>query len=108
MLVPEEAAGAGSAAAQRVFRVEQEVIDATCAWDLRPTLLKELYSGEPRLSVDLSRVNFIDSAGLGMLVGVLKEARELGGDVQLINATRPVRRILQVTGLEALFEQPPA
>jgi anti-sigma B factor antagonist len=87
-----------------VYRVDQEVIDATSAWDLRPCLLRELYAGSPELWVDLGRVNFIDSAGLGMLVGVLKEARELGGDVRLVNATRPVRRILQVTGLEALFE----
>ena len=88
--------------------MEQESIDATTAWDLRPTLLRALYSQGPELCVDLGRVNFIDSTGLGMLVGVLKEAREMDGDVRLVNAGREVRRILQVTGLEALFEMRPA
>ncbi len=88
-----------------VFRVEIESIDATTAWDLRPQLLKALYTQGPQLWVDLARVNFIDSTGLGMLVGVLKEAREMNGDIRLINAGREVRRILQVTGLEALFER---
>jgi anti-sigma B factor antagonist len=89
---------------ESVFRVEQESIDETSAWDLRPALLRALYTQGPQLWIDLARVNFIDSTGLGMLVGVLKEAREMEGDVRLMNAGREVRRILQVTGLEALFE----
>jgi len=96
----------GQPADGNVFRVEQESIDATTAWDLRPTLLRALYAQGPELCVDLGRVNFIDSTGLGMLVGVLKEAREMSGDIRLINAGREVRRILQVTGLETLFETP--
>lgn len=94
----------GSPSEQSVFLVEQESIDETSAWDLRPALLRALYVQGPSLWVDLSRVNFIDSTGLGMLVGVLKEAREMNGDMRLMNAGREVRRILQVTGLEALFE----
>lgn len=89
---------------QNVFHVELESIDETSAWDLRPNLLRALYVQGPKLWVDLSRVNFIDSTGLGMLVGVLKEAREMNGDMRLMNAGREVRRILQVTGLEVLFE----
>src|SRR4051812_37436733 len=104
MLSPEELQDTGLPADQAVFRVEQESVDASTAWDLRPALLKALYSSGPELWVDLSRVTFIDSTGLGMLVGVLKEAREMEGDVRLVNAGREVRRLLQVTGLERLFE----
>jgi anti-sigma B factor antagonist len=89
---------------QGVFRVPQESIDATTAWDIRPALLRALYTGGSVLWVDLRDVSFIDSTGLGMLVGVLKDAREMDGDLRLMNAGREVRRILQVTGLEALFE----
>jgi anti-sigma B factor antagonist len=92
---------------EHIFRVEQESIDETSAWDLKPALLRALYAQGPKLWVDLSRVTFIDSAGLGMLVGVLKEAREMEGDMRLMNAGRELRRILQVTGLETLFETPP-
>jgi anti-sigma B factor antagonist len=87
-----------------VLEVEQETIDANNAWDLRPKLLEAVYNHGPVVHVDLRRVSFIDSSGLGMLVGVLKEAREANGQIRLMNAGREVRRILQVTGLEALFE----
>jgi len=101
---PENVPGAATTPDPRTFHVEQDVIDATSTWALRPALLRELYTGAPDLCVDLRRVNFIDSAGLGMLVEVLKEARQLGGDMRLAHANRSVRRILQVTGLEALFD----
>jgi anti-sigma B factor antagonist len=94
----------GSSTGRAIYRVELESIDATTAWDLRPAMLRALYTEGPELWVDLGRVSFIDSTGLGMLVGVLKEAREMRGDVHLMNAGREVRRILQVTGLEVLFE----
>ncbi|MFN3651512.1 MAG: STAS domain-containing protein [Armatimonadota bacterium] len=90
-----------------MYEIPQESIDASTAWDVRPALLKALYSNGPVLWVDLRKVSFIDSTGLGMLVGVLKEAREMNGDLRLMNAGREVRRILQVTGLEALFEARP-
>ena len=87
-----------------VFYVEQPTIDATTAWDLRPVLVRALYTEGPELWVDLGKVTFIDSTGLGMLVSVLKEAREMNGDLHLINAGREVRRILDVRGLKVLFE----
>lgn len=90
----------------QIFRIEQESIDATNAWDLRPEMLRALYTQGPDLWIDLARVTFIDSTGLGMLVSVLQEARDNHGSVHLINASREVRRVLQVTGLEMLFEQP--
>lgn len=93
---------------EQIFRIEQESIDATNAWDLRPALLRTLYTGGPELWIDLAQVSFIDSTGLGMLVSVLQEAREMQGTIHLINASREVRRLLQVTGLELLFEQPGA
>jgi anti-sigma B factor antagonist len=105
MLGPEDLQDSDAPAGENVFCVEQESIDATTAWDLRPALLNALTEHGPVLWVDLRRVSFIDSTGLGMLVGLLKEARERAGDIRLINAGREIRRILQVTGLEALFEQ---
>jgi anti-sigma B factor antagonist len=89
--------------APNVFLIEAESIDATTAWELRPAMLRALYGDGPELLVDLSRVTFIDSTGLGMLIGILKEAREMEGDIRLVNAGREVRRILQVTGLEQIF-----
>lgn len=103
-MIAMEPTNTASTRAEGVYRVQQESIDANTAWDLRPQMLQALYTHGPLLWVDLSRVSFIDSTGLGMLVGVLKEAREMNGDVRLVNAGREVRRILQITGLEALFQ----
>lgn len=104
MIGPEDLQESSTPPKAAVFQVELDSIDATTAWNLRPALLRALYNSGPELWVDLARVTFIDSTGLGMLVGLLKEARELNGEIRLMNAGREVRRILQVTGLEALFE----
>ena len=93
---------------QTVFLVDQSTIDSTTAWDLRPVLVRALYTQGPELWIDLGQVTFIDSTGLGMLVSVLREAREMNGDLHLINAGREVRRILEVTGLRVLFDRPGA
>ena len=49
---------------------------------------------------DLSGVEFIDSSGLGVLVGLTSAARDGGGDVIIIAPSRPVVRLLQISGLD--------
>jgi anti-anti-sigma factor len=79
-------------------------IDAARAPELKPQLLQHLQDQGPQIAIDLAEVRFVDSVGLGMLVSVLKAAREAGGGVRLLHPTREVRRVLQITGLEALFD----
>ena len=86
-----------------LFRVATD-IDTGSAADLKPRLLTELRTHGPSLILDLEAVQFIDSTGLGMLVSILKEARQAGGNVRLINPSREVMRLLQITGLEQVFE----
>jgi anti-sigma B factor antagonist len=83
--------------------VVTEDIDASNAWQLKPRLLEHMGQFGPELKLDLGQVNFIDSTGLGMLVSVLKEAREKEGHVSLINPNREIQRLLQITGLERVF-----
>ena len=83
--------------------VVTEDIDASNAWQLKPRLLEHMTQFGPELQLDLGQVNFIDSTGLGMLVSVLKEAREHDGHVSLINPNREIQRLLQITGLERVF-----
>lgn len=64
-------------------------------------VLSEL-STSPRLLIDMSEVPFIDSAGLGALIGGIRNAREVGGDVA-ISCNRPTLvRLLRTTGFDRL------
>jgi anti-sigma B factor antagonist len=55
------------------------------------------------LVVDLNAVGFIDSSGLGVLVGALRRAREAGGDLRVVSGQEAVARILRITGLDRVF-----
>ncbi len=52
-----------------------------------------------KVVVDLSEVRFIDSTGLGVLIGGLRRAREKGGDLVLASPSERVKRILEITNL---------
>lgn len=59
-------------------------------------------ANRPRLVIDLSGVPFIDSAGLGALIGGIRRTREQGGDVA-VSCTRPVLlRLLRTTGFDRI------
>ena len=53
--------------------------------------------------LDLSDVTFCSSSGLGVLVVAAREAAAHGIDLRLVGAGRPVRRPMQVTGLDSQF-----
>lgn len=77
-------------------------LELNTAPDLREALVGVI--GErARIVVDLEAVDFLDSAGLGILVGGLKRARERDGDLELVCSSRAVLRPLQLTGLDRVF-----
>ena len=80
-----------------VCRPEGE-LDAYTVGQFREAL-REL-SSEPRLLIDLSGVPFLDSAGLGALIGGVRRAREGGGDVAVCCARPAVSRLLHTTGFD--------
>jgi anti-anti-sigma factor len=56
-----------------------------------------------RAELDLSDVAFMDSTGLGVLLGLHERAREEGREVVLARPSAPVMRLLELTGLEQRF-----
>jgi anti-sigma B factor antagonist len=70
---------------------------------LKAALAAAAADGCRTLVVDLERVGFIDSSGLGVLVGALRRAREEGGDLRVVSGNETVARILQITGLDKVF-----
>jgi anti-sigma B factor antagonist len=69
------------------------------------TLLTELLVPEsPTVILDLSQLEYIDSAGLGVLVGGLKIASSCSGTVALVNPSPAIVHVLKVTGLDRIFQ----
>ncbi len=60
-------------------------------------------AGNPRIIVDLAALEFIDCYALGALCRVRAQARQAGGDLLLAAPLRPVRRLLDLTGLIGVF-----
>jgi anti-sigma B factor antagonist len=81
-----------------VLQVTGEV-DVYTAPILRQQILELAAKGAVHLIADLSRVDFLDSTGLGALVGGLKRLREAGGSLVLVISTPRILRIFQITGL---------
>jgi anti-anti-sigma factor len=71
---------------------------------LRETIDKSLKEGRKKLVLNLSRVSYMDSAGIGELVACYKRAREAGGHLKLLNPSGKVYDLLQLTKLEEIFE----
>ncbi|HUP87286.1 MAG TPA: STAS domain-containing protein [Acidimicrobiales bacterium] len=63
--------------------------------------LAELASN-PRILIDMSGVPFVDSAGLGALIGGIRRARELGGDVAVACNRPTLTRLLHTTGFDRI------
>lgn len=79
-------------------------IDAFSAPELRATLDQQFQSGARRFVLDLTDVPFLDSAGMAVLVSLLKRAREQGGDVHLVWPNEEAaRRIIKLTKFDRVF-----
>ncbi len=70
---------------------------------LRETV-KSLLPQNKRIVVNLHNVSYIDSGGLGMLVGLYSSAHNAGGEIKLAELTTRVNQLLQVTKLLTVFD----
>jgi anti-sigma B factor antagonist len=85
-----------------LIRLRGEV-DIYTAPRLKERLLELLDGGATGVVVDLSGVTFIDSTALGVLIGGVRRLHDVGGRMALVVATRPVERLLTITGLDRVF-----
>jgi len=73
------------------------------ASQLRELVKKELTENN-RIVLNLGDVSYIDSGGIGTLVSLYTSARNSGGDIKLLNLTKRVGDLLQITKLITVFE----
>ncbi len=79
-------------------------IDVYTAPRLRERLVEMVGAGEKHIVVDLGRVEFLDSTGLGVLVGAHRRLRASGGSLNLVFAHERLLKIFRITGLDTVFE----
>jgi len=75
-------------------------VDLSSASLLREAIGAHLLADRADVVVDLSAVTFLDSTGLGLLVGAAKRARNAGGSLRLVCDNPRVLRVLRITGLD--------
>jgi anti-sigma B factor antagonist len=79
-------------------------VDVYTSPRLKQEMVDLLNRGTTRLIIDLSAVEYLDSTGLGVLIGGLKRARERDGDLRLICDNLRILRIFEITGLTKIFD----
>jgi anti-sigma B factor antagonist len=84
-------------------KVRGEVDIHTCG-ELEKTLTELADRGVRTITLDLSQVAFIDSSGLRALVVGHKALQDQGGSLVITNPSAATARLLEVTGLDGLFE----
>ncbi|HOX06043.1 MAG TPA: STAS domain-containing protein [Planctomycetota bacterium] len=86
-----------------LLRVEG-FLDAHTFEQLEETIRGIFESGCFKLVVDLGGVDYISSAGAGVLIGARSESQENGGDIVLLNPTEGVREVFDLLGLTQIFK----
>lgn len=80
-------------------------LDQSCAADLREKIDREInLHGINNLVMDFDKVSFMDSSGIGMLIGRYKLIKARGGKMLVIRVSEQVDKIVNLSGLKSLME----
>ena len=71
---------------------------------LRDSVRDLLSKGSKHILLNLAEVNYIDSSGIGELVSAFTTVRNQGGELKLLNLTKKVHDLLQITKLYTVFD----
>ena len=78
-------------------------IDVYTAPRLRESIVTAVDAGHTRLIIDVRKVDFLDSTGLGVLVGGLKRVRSHDGSLHLVCTQEKILKVFRITGLTKVF-----
>ncbi|MDK2973448.1 MAG: hypothetical protein PWP23_3203 [Candidatus Sumerlaeota bacterium] len=87
------------------LRVVGEVVAQTCG-DLRMSVMDAVARKPQKIALDLSEVPFMDTSGIGVLVGLRAHMKSKGVVLELANPTSKVKQVLRMTRLLAVFGLP--
>ena len=82
-----------------------EEIDHHIAEKVRRKVDNEITRYMPRKTIlDFTRVSFMDSAGIGMIIGRYKMMKLIGGSLELSNVNENIKKILEMSGISKIIE----
>lgn len=87
-----------------VLELEGELDTYSCP-SVRDTIVRLVDEGKKQILLNMAGVEYIDSAGLGTLVGGLKRATEHEGVLKIVHANEQLQKVFNITGLVRVFEQ---
>jgi anti-sigma B factor antagonist len=82
-------------------------VDLDTAPTVRDEVLRHLHGGAA-VHLDLGDVTFMDSSGLHVLLATSRRAALVGAELRLVRVSVRVQRLIELTGTQAVLEQPPA
>ncbi len=85
-----------------IIKVEGEV-DIYTAPRVRSRIIDFIDQGKYKIVIDLQKVDFLDSSGLGVLVGGLKRVKPHNGSILLVMNEERIMKIFEITGLNKVF-----
>lgn len=79
-------------------------LDAHTAPQFEASIEEEMGAGHHRIVVDCAELTYISSAGLGVFMSFIEEARELGGDIKVCALQPKVESVFEVLGFTEIFD----
>jgi anti-sigma B factor antagonist len=71
---------------------------------LRETVEKLLQLGQNKILLNMSRVSYMDSSGVGELIATLQNVKQQGGDLKLLNISTKIKDLLHIAQILTVFE----
>ena len=87
-----------------VVELEGELMGGAETDKFKELIYEAIKNEKNKVVVDMDRVNWMNSSGLGMLMSALTSLRSSGGDLKLANVSESVHRPIKITRLDSVFE----
>ena len=86
-----------------VVTIDADNLDAASSRTFKE-LIAPVLQAERQVVLDLGRLQFVDSSGLGAILSCLRTLNGRGGDLRLFGMTRPVRALFELVRMHRVFE----
>jgi len=88
----------------KVIAIKEDDLGLAKSNDIKKVIEEELNSGVKFIALDLIDLNSINSAGLGILIGILNKVKVKSGSLKMLNINERIINIFKITKLDLVFE----